>query len=36
MWLTNKETGGKFNTDWIDDDYRKKDQQIAFSQAEAQ
>ena len=36
MWLTNKETGGRFNTDWVNDDYRRKEQQIAFSQAEAQ
>lgn len=31
-WLTNKETGGIFNTDWIDD---KKEKQIADNQRQA-
>lgn len=30
MWLTNKETGGHFNTDWVD-----KDKQIADNKKEA-
>lgn len=28
MWLTNKKTGARFNTDWLDEDANRKEQQI--------
>ena len=34
-WYTNKETGGKFNTDWLDEDEKQKDRQIAENAKEA-
>ena len=35
MWLTNKETGGKFNTDWINEEESKKQKQIASNKKQA-
>lgn len=35
MWLTNKETGGKFNTDWINEEESKKQKQIANNKKQA-
>lgn len=34
-WFTNKETGGKFNTDWFSDEYKQRYAQIHFNQSEA-
>lgn len=34
-WFTNKETGGKFNTDWFSDEYKQRYAQIHFNQLEA-
>ena len=34
-WLTNKKTGARFNTDWLDADEKKKYQQINANQAQA-
>ena len=35
MWLTNKETGAHFNTDWLDEDNKKKERQIANNKKQA-
>ena len=34
-WYTNKETGGKFNTDWLDAEYKQRYAQIHFNQETA-
>lgn len=34
-WLTNKETGGHFNTDWLEEEERTKYRQIASNKQEA-
>lgn len=34
-WLTNKETGAHFNTDWLDEDAKRKESQIGANQQEA-
>ena len=34
-WLTNKKTGKPFNTDWIDEDTKQKDRQIAENEKQA-
>lgn len=34
-WLTNKKTGARFNTDWLDKDEQTKNRQIADNNKEA-